>query len=179
MLFMFNNMGRTPAVRQPPGTRMRTPRAALRRRRRRRPGRRRTREVIMKQQPLPCPHNGGCQCVLAHSLSPRPTSFSSLIPLSCHRPPHTYTGPAPPLPPRPTRALPRPPSPPPRETRARRASASLSRMLTHLRPNSAHALALPARGRHCSRTSAQPAHSRLPGPRVALTPHPRRSETPA
>ena len=37
------------------------------------------------------------------------------------------------------------------------------------------ALAYPA----CSRTSAQPAHSRLPGPRVALTPHPRRSETPA
>ena len=50
-----------------------------------------------------------------------------------------------PSPPRPTRALPRPPSPPPRETRARRASASLSRMITHLRPTSALALARPAR----------------------------------
>ena len=53
-----------------------------------------------------------------------------------------------PPPPRPTRALPRPPSPPPRETRARRASASLSRMLTHLRPTSALALARPARDAH-------------------------------
>jgi hypothetical protein len=126
----------------------------------------------------------------------------SLIPLSCPRPLHTQVPGTPPPPPPPPRGgesrsvfqslltpstrwrmslsgLPRPPSPPPSETRARRASASLSRMLTHLRPTIAHALARPARGRHCSRTSAQPAHSRLPGPRVALTPHPRRSETPA
>ena len=49
---------------------------------------------------------------------------------------------------RPTRALPRPPSPPPRVIRARQASAGLSRMLTHLRPTSALALARPARGAH-------------------------------
>ena len=124
--------------------------------------------------------------MLAHSLSPRPTSLSHSSLLS---PPstHTHRSRAPPTttttsggervaqffspfstpwgcvekglalhamgdvtkrafpPPRPTRALPRHPSPPPRETRARRASASLFRMITHLRPTSALALARPAR----------------------------------
>ena len=107
---------------------------------------------------------------------------TSLIPLSCPRPPHTHTQVPPPtfsppprgesvvqffspfsrppsprdggchyarlLPPQPTRAFPRTPSPPPREIRARRASAGLSRMLTHIRPTSAFALARLARDAH-------------------------------
>ena len=126
--------------------------------------------------------------MLAHSLSPRPTSFSHsslLSPPSTHihrslaPPPTTTTSggreslsfsvPSPhhgdawrrdspstpwgmslsaPSPPQPTRAFPRPPSPPPRVIRARQASAGLSRMLTHLRPTSALALARPARDAH-------------------------------
>ena len=127
-----------------------------------------------------------CARALAPALPP------SLIPLSCPRSPHTYTGRGQPPLPHPhlgggresfsfsvpshalhamgdvTKRASPPPGPrapslvPPRLLPAKPAPVGL-------------ALAYPA----CSRTSAQPAHSRSPGPRVTLTPHPRRSEPPA